>query len=151
MDLLDYCSVVWNSCSQTLSNSIKRVQNYVMKLTLNQNTPNKKRTSQTIPKLVYSKRKKRQIYCNTGPLLYFRCICSLKLIFPQSSKQTETLWIIQGEEVDMEGRLNLKQPYHIEIHLNFKVQCSSTLYQQTKQDRLPLRGFKMALQTLRHL
>ena len=35
MDLLDYCSVVWNSCSQTLSNNIERVQNYVMRLTLN--------------------------------------------------------------------------------------------------------------------
>ena len=31
---LDYCSVVWNSCSTTLSDRVERVQNYVLRIIL---------------------------------------------------------------------------------------------------------------------
>ena len=140
MDLLDYCSVVWNSCSQTLSNNIERVQNYVMRLTLNKPPLTRSETLRQF--LSWSTLKERRdkstlicVHCCTSGVSAVSSLSFVKV--PSKLKPCELSR--EKRQIWKEGFISNSPT--IEIHLNFKVQCSSTLYQQTKQDRLLPRGF----------
>ena len=140
---LDYCSTVWHTCNQTLSQSLERSQNYAMRVILNQ--PPRTRSASLRDQLHWTtlhQRRHNQMLCQVH-----RCLLRQAPVY-LTSKFVRNSYLYSSTRGA--NKLHIPYPRTNKFRLSFEYQ-GAYHYNQLPQDvrsKQSLSSFKHALMTL---